>query len=445
MNETIVYSLLGLSCVLSLVACILSLTVKSKAGENEINSMRQEVVNELRATRQEIALSTQSSLSALGTALTDAQRQNGGLQDKRLEELTSQLTLRNDALQRTVTDMLSRVDKRFESFTTQSEQKLEGVRTTMENRLAAMQEDNGRRLEQMRATVDEKLQKTLDERLTQSFGQVSQRLEEVYKGLGEMQTLAVGVGDLKKVLTNVKTRGIMGEFQLEAILEQILSPEQYEKNVITKKGTGNPVEFAIRLPGDDRGYVYLPIDAKFHADAYSQLVDAYERGESVAIDLAGKELEKRIKASAKDIRDKYIDPPFTTDFGILFLPFEGLYAEVVRRGMIETLQRDYHINIAGPTTMAALLNSLQMGFRTLAIQKRTGEVWSVLGAVKTEFEKFGEVLEATQRKLDQAGKELDTLVGARTRQIQRRLKSVTTMPEPEALAVLAPAEFEEEN
>ncbi len=292
--------------------------------------------------------------------------------------------------------------------------------------------------------MDEKLQKTLEDRISQSFRLVSERLEQVYKGLGEMQTLATGVGDLKKVLANVKTRGILGEIQLGAILEEILAEEQYETNVVTKKGSKNPVEYAVKLPGNDSGPVYLPIDAKFPADAYASLMDAYESGNTEQIAAAGKLLEQRIKQSAKDIRDKYIDPPGTTDFGILFLPFEGLYAEAVRRGLVEVLQRDYRINIAGPTTMAALLNSLQMGFRTLAIQKRSGEVWNVLGAVKTEFETFGKVLTATQQRIEQAGSELDKLVGVRTRQIQRKLRDVATLPEQEATLLLDSSEAEAE-
>jgi len=244
-----------------------------------------------------------------------------------------------------------------------------------------------------------------------------------------MQTLTSGVGDLKKVLSNVKTRGILGEIQLGAILEQILSPEQYDTNVVTKKGTANPVEYAVCLPGEGDVPVYLPIDAKFPADAYAQLMDAYEAADTVQVEILGKQLEQRVRSAAKDIHDKYIDPPATTDFAIMFLPFEGLYAEVVRRGMVEVLQRDYKINIAGPTTMAALLNSLQMGFKTLAIQKRSSEVWQVLGAVRTEFDKFADVLAATQQRLEQAGSELDKLVGVRTRQIQRKLRAVGELPE----------------
>ena len=288
----------------------------------------------------------------------------------------------------------------------------------------------------MRQTVDEKLQTTLNDRITQSFQLVNERLEQVYAGLGEMKTLASGVGDLKKVLSNVKTRGILGEVQLGAILEQILAPEQYAANVKTRPGTTHFVEYAVKLPGTDEDTVWLPIDAKFPVDAYSQLLDAYESGDPDAVKAAGNLLEQRIKAFAKDIRDKYVAPPYTTDFGIMFLPIEGLYAEVVRRGLIETLQNDYHVNIAGPTTMAALLNSLQMGFKTLAIQKRSGEVWKLLGAVKTEFDKFGTVVEAAQKRLEQAGSELDKLVTTRTRMIQRKLAQVTSLPDAEATALI---------
>lgn len=313
---------------------------------------------------------------------------------------------------------------------------LENIRRAVSGQLDTIRQENTRQLEQMRQTVDEKLQKTLNDRISQSFQLVNERLEQVYAGLGEMKTLASGVGDLKKVLSNVKTRGVLGEFQLGAILEQILSPEQYEANVKTRPGSTHYVEYAIKLPGNDDGTVWLPIDAKFPVDAYTQLLDAYDTGDADAVKAAGSALDARIRTFAKDIRDKYIDPPNTTDFGIMFLPIEGLYAEVVRRGLVEVLQRDYHVNIAGPTTMAAVLNSLQMGFRTLAIQKRSGEVWKVLGAVKTEFEKFGSAVKAAQNRLEQASDELDKLVGVRTRQIQRKLANVTNLAEPEAVALL---------
>ena len=298
----------------------------------------------------------------------------------------------------------------------------------MNERFRQMQEENARQMEEIRSTVDEKLQKTLDERIGQSFQVVSQRLDQVSRGLGEMQNLAAGVGDLKKVLSNVKTRGILGEVQLGSILSEILPPEQYAENVNTTGIGSNTVEFAVRLPGDGDRPVWLPIDSKFPGDSYARLVDAYDSGDKTAVIAAQRNLIQMIRKEAKDIRDKYITPPATTNFGILFLPFEGLYAEVVRLGMIEQLQRDYNVNIAGPTTMAALLNSLQMGFRTLAIQKRSGEVWQVLGAVKTELGNFEAVLTKAQKNLNQANNNLETLIGVRTRAMQRRLKDVTELP-----------------
>ena len=298
----------------------------------------------------------------------------------------------------------------------------------MNERFRQMQEENARQMEEIRSTVDEKLQKTLDERIGQSFQVVSQRLDQVSRGLGEMQNLAAGVGDLKKVLSNVKTRGILGEVQLGSILSEILPPEQYAENVNTTGIGSNTVEFAVRLPGDGDRPVWLPIDSKFPGDSYARLVDAYDSGDKTAVIAAQRNLIQMIRKEAKDIRDKYIAPPATTNFGILFLPFEGLYAEVVRLGMIEQLQRDYNVNIAGPTTMAALLNSLQMGFRTLAIQKRSGEVWQVLGAVKTELGNFEAVLTKAQKNLNQANNNLETLIGVRTRAMQRRLKDVTELP-----------------
>ena len=318
------------------------------------------------------------------------------------------------------------------SFNTiENERRLEAIRITMENRLSSIQNENSIQLDKMRETVDEKLQKTLESRISESFKMVSERLEQVYKGLGEMQTLASGVGDLKKVLSNVKSRGVLGEIQLGAILEEILTKEQYEANVVTKKGSQSFVEYAIKLPGDSSP-VYLPIDAKFPADAYSKLLESYDLGDLTEIESSKSILIKRLKSFAKDIHDKYIDPPNTTEFAIMFLPFEGLYAEAVRLGMVEELQRLYKINIAGPTTTAALLNSLQMGFKTLAIQKRSSEVWDVLGAVKTEFDKFETVLESAQSRIEQANSELDKLIGVRTRQIKRKLKDVEAIENPDA-------------
>ena len=329
-------------------------------------------------------------------------------------------------------------EARFKTFEFGNEQKLDAIRQTMERRLFVMQTENGKKLDEMRQVVDEKLQKTLETRMTQSFQLVNQRLEQVYKGLGEMQTLAAGVGDLKKVLSNVKTRGILGEIQLGAILEEILSQEQYATNVATKPGSRDRVEYAVKLPTEDGTSVYLPIDSKFPGDLYGNLQDAYETGDLEQVRLCVSALTTEIKKEAKDIRDKYIDPPNTTEFAILFLPFEGLYAEAVNRGLVEELQRSFRVNIAGPSTMAALLNSLQMGFRTFAIQKRSGEVWRVLGAVKTEFENFEKILLSSQKKLLQANDDLDKLIGVRTRTIVRKLRSVERLDEFSAGQVLGP-------
>lgn len=296
-----------------------------------------------------------------------------------------------------------------------------------------------KRLEEIRQTVDEKLQQTLNERISQSFRLVNEQLANVQKGLGEMQSLAQDVGGLKRVLSNVKTRGNIGEIQLSMLLEQLLAPEQYEANVHTRKGSDAVVEFAVKLPGKDdaREFVYLPIDAKFPKDVYEQLLDAYDAADPQQIEAAGKQLEATIKKMAKDISEKYLAPPATTDFGIMFLPFEGIYAEVVRRStLLEDLQRNYKIVVTGPTTLAAILNSLQMGFRTLAIQKHSGEVWTILGAVKKEFEKIGGMLEKAQRNLQTASGQIEEVLGTRTRAIQRRLKEVDTLSDREARTIL---------
>ncbi|WP_368041525.1 DNA recombination protein RmuC [Bittarella massiliensis (ex Durand et al. 2017)] len=427
--------LIVLAAVLALQAAVLIVLLRRR-GDTGGEALKEALRQEAQAARADTLQTVQTSVAGLGEVLAQSQRQFTAVLNERLGDLNTQLTLRQESLQQSVDRSVRGTDARMAEFTRQSAQQMEQMRATLQNRVSAMQEDNARQLDRIRLTVDEKLQKTLDERLGQSFKVVSERLEQVYKGLGEMQTLAVGVGDLKKVLSNVKTRGILGEIQLGAILEQILAPEQYGQNVCTKPGSKNVVEFAVKLPGDGEEPVWLPVDAKFPADAYAQLMDAYDRGDPAEIEQLGAALERRVKQFAKDIRDKYIAPPYTTDFGILFLPVEGLYAEVVRRGLVETLQNEYKISLAGPTTMAAMLNSLQMGFRTLAIQKRSGEVWQVLGAVKTEFGKFEGALSAAQQRLEQAGSELDRLVGVRTRQIQRRLKEVSQLPEEEAGEVL---------
>ncbi len=354
------------------------------------------------------------------------------------QELGAALKLSSDSLQQRLTenirvqkDQLDSFSKQLMAMTQLNEEKLEAMRKTMETQLQVLQEDNTRKLEQMRATVDEKLQGTLDKRLGESFKQVSERLEQVYKGLGEMRTLATGVGDLKKVLTNVKTRGTWGEIRLSHILEQILTPDQYDVNVATKKNSTERVEFAIKLPGqqaDREKIVWMPIDSKFPQEDYHRLMDAQETADKELAEKSIKNLEMRIKAEARHIKEKYLDPPNTTDFGIMFLPVEGLYAEVLRRpGLCDTLQREHRIVVTGPTTLAALLNSLQMGFRTLAIEKRSSEVWQLLGVVKTEFGKFGDVLAKTKKKLLEAGNTIDK-AEIRTRAIERKLREVQEAP-----------------
>lgn len=340
------------------------------------------------------------------------------------EELTASMRAFQEAFERGIASFNQLQKEKFEAL---NEQQREWVSHAE------------KRLEEIRQTVDEKLQRTLNERITQSFRLVNVQLENVQKGLGEMQSLAQDVGGLKRVLSNVKTRGNIGEIQLSMLLEQVLAPEQYESNVHTRKGSDAVVEFAVKLPGrdDERAFVYLPIDAKFPKDVYEQLLDAYDTADPQRIEAAGKQLEATIRKMARDISDKYLAPPATTDFGIMFLPFEGIYAEVVRRSaLLEELQRSYKVVVTGPTTLAAILNSLQMGFRTLAIQKHSGEVWTILGAVKKEFEKMGGMLEKAQRNLQTASGQIDEVLGTRTRAIQRRLKDVDTLSDREARAIL---------
>ena len=370
--------------------------------------------------------------------MDDLEKQFQQLQNQMQESQKGDAALlaRQDLLIQSVESSLEKLQARQTDNAMQTEQKLDQMRRSLSESLERMQTGNQAQLDSIRKTVDEKLQETLDRKLNDSFQLVSQRLEQVYKGLGEMQTLAAGVGDLKKVLSNVKTRGVLGEIQLGAILEQLLAPDQYAVNVATKQGSQANVEYAIRLPGTDGSPVWLPVDAKFPLDAYEQLLAAYDTADAAQVEVAVKALKTRVKSFAKDVQTKYIDPPNTTDFAILFIPVEGLYAELVRAGMVEILQREYKVTLAGPTTMSALLNSLQMGFRTLAIQKRSSEVWKVLGAVKSEFDKFATVLEAAQNRLNQANSELDKLVGTRTRQIQRTLKNVETLPDESILAAL---------
>lgn len=383
---------------------------------------RAELAESLRQTRIELSnnldnltLKLEQKLALINDGLNKSAKDNR-------QELSQSLKYFSDSFSANVKEFNELQKQKFDAMATKQD---ELVKTTE------------LKLEKMRETVDEKLHKTLEERLGQSFKIVSERLEAVQKGLGEMQNLANGVGDLKKVLTNVKTRGVLGEIQLGNILEQIMAPEQYAANVKTKQGSNDHVEYAIKLPGNNGNEVYLPVDAKFPQEDYVRLQTAYDNGDITAIDAANKALVQSVKKFAKDIRDKYIDPPYTTDFGIMFLPIEGLFAEIVRQPeIVAVLQRDYKIIVTGPTTLAAMLNSLQMGFKTLAIQKRSSEVWQILGAVKTEFGKFGGVLQKAQKKISEANVELDNLVGTRTKIMLSKLKNVEGLPLTESTKVL---------
>jgi len=383
-----------------------------------------------RVLREELGRSRQESAFGDRQAREEMRATLGHLTDSILNRMTQIARLQKDQL-----DSFS---KQLADLTRLNEGKLDALRLTMESRLQSMQASNTEKLDQMRNVVDEKLQSTLEKRLGESFKQVSERLEQVYTGLGEMRSLAAGVGDLKKVLTNVKTRGTWGEIRLSHILEQILTPEQYAVNVVTRRGGTERVEFAIRLPGQDdaaEGVVWLPIDAKFPQEDYQRLLDAQEAADKEAADRALKSLEQRVKLEARSIREKYIDPPHTTDFGILFVPVEGLYAEVLRiPGLCDILQREHRIVVTGPTTLAALLNSLQMGFRTLAIGKRSNAVWALLGSVKTEFGKFGDTLARTRKKLEEATQTIDQ-AEVRTRAIERSLRQVEEAPLDKQLAL----------
>ena len=381
------------------------------------------------------------------TELTDSLSRTGKEQSDKLEALIVKIEDKNRELRADIEKSFKvfaeGFDRNVKSFNDLQREKF----TQLDDRQAKLMESTENKLEQMRATVDEKLQKTLNERLGQSFEMVGKQLESVQKGLGEMQTLATDVGGLKKVLSNVKLRGNVGEVQLAMILEQTLAPTQYDVNVRTKAGSSDPVEFAIKLPGrseDESSVVYLPIDAKFPKDVYEQLLNAYEHASTDEIEVATKALESTIKKMAKDIRDKYIDPPNTTDFAILFLPFESIYAEVIRRsGLVDQLRDEFKITVAGPTTLVAILNSLQMGFRTLALQKRSSEVWKVLGSVKKEFENFGGMLEKAQKNIQTGMSQLDEVVGTRTRAIQRQLRGVDSLPAADSDNKILPDIIEE--
>ena len=426
----------GVAVCVILMGVTVFLTAKSaRKNERRLRKMEEEIGEWIEsqsagqtagsaALKAELGIQLEQSVRVLGELLSSVQQTASAANSASIAALERQLFTSQSALS----------DALRGSLEAQSRQ-LEALRGEVSRQLGQMREENASAMVQMRQTVDEKLQTTLERKMNESFKQVSERLEQVYKGLGEMQTLASGVGDLKKVLSNVKTRGILGEIQLGAILSEILAPEQYLTDVATVSGSRNRVEFAVKLPGED-GAVLLPIDSKFPTDAYAALQAAYDSADSERIKSAGAVLEARIKSFAKDIHDKYIAPPETTAFGIMFLPSEGLYAEAVNRGLSEAVQRSYNISIAGPSTMAALLNALQMGFQTLALQKRSQQVWQLLGAVRTEFDRFTEVLVSTQKRLQLAGDDLDRLVGVRTRAINRRLREVERLDETSARELL---------
>lgn len=404
--------------------------------EQKLISVEKVLREEFTVNREESRKNEQSNRTEIGSSIEKLSA----------TILSNMIELSN--LQKNQFDTYSRtMERTLDAFNYNLRSSIDDLTKLQNEKFVELTKSTEENLEKMRVTVDEKLQSTLERRLSESFKVVSERLEQVHKGLGEMQSLAAGVGDLKKVLSNTKMRGVLGEVQLERILEQFLSPEQYEKNVITKKGSRETVEFAIKLPGKDydNKTVYLPLDAKFPLEVYNKLLDAYDLQNQAQIDAASKNLERFIKKSAKDIRDKYIDPPNTTDFGLMFLPTEGIYAEVLKnQSLVEFVQREYNINITGPTTLVALLNSLQMGFRSLAIEKHSSEVWKILGAVKTEFSKFETVLNSAQNKLNQASSEIDKLVGTRTRQINRKLKNVDKLSFDDTGLYLSSEESEEE-
>ena len=427
------YILILLVCVLILNIVVLMFVIKQNRGASELRNneafiqrmlseQEDAILREIQLVREELGRSIREQLAEnrmeLGCRIEDLRKEIAGNQAIQLQQL--QETLNRNLL---TTNELQR--EKLEAMTRQQEQL---VKTTE------------KRLDDMRLMVEEKLQKTLNERIGQSFELVRTQLENVQQGLGEMKSLAQDVGGLKRVLTNVKTRGTFGEVQLGALLEQMLSPEQYEANVKTKKKGTEFVEFAVKLPGKEDGLecVYLPIDAKFPKDAYEQYLDAYESGNVETINATSRQLETIVKKMARDIRDKYLDPPYTTDFGIMFLPFENIYAEVIRRtALVEQLQREYRVMVTGPTTLGAILNSLQMGFRTLAIEKRSSEVWTVLAAVKTEFGKFGGMLQKVQNNLETASTQLDEVIGRRTRVIERKLKNIEALPADQSASILS--------
>lgn len=439
--------LLGLLALILVLLILIWARQKPQAGvapellqsnERLERELRDELGRSASGTRQELVQGLAQFQQVLSQGLQNS-NQSLSAQALAAREAQDAAALRGAQAQAESLQRLSEaMRQQLQAMSTGNEQRLAELRLTVEQRLTSIQQDNEKKLEQMRATVDEKLHATLEQRLGESFKQVAERLEQVHKGLGEMQNLARDVGSLNRVLTNVKTRGVFGEVQLAGLLDQVFTPEQYASNVATLPGSNERVEFAISLPGqrDDGRPLWLPIDAKFPREDYERLLDAQERADAPAAEAAGKAIENRLRLEARTIRDKYVAPPHTTDFGILFVPTEGLYAEALRRpGLLESLQREHKVMLCGPTTLLATLTSLQMGFRTLALEKRSAEVWEVLGAVKTEFGKFGDVLAKAKKKLEEAGNTLDA-AEVRTRAMTRKLKGVEALPDDAAQRML---------
>ena len=439
--DWILYLLLALAAAGDiLLAVVLAKVMRKNAGPEQkidtaddfvravtpvLQSETDLLAEQLRAMQGESARTTSATLRDFSAVLAENQRQSAANSTARLEAIDRAGAARQRAANDALLAQLTMMENRLKNLEDSNATRMDSVRGALVQGLNTIRADNNKKLDEIRGTVEEKLQDTLQQRINDSFKTVSAQLEQVYKGLGEMQNLAADVGSLKQVLSGVKTRGILGEVQLGAILEQILAPGQYEENVATVPGSTNRVEFAVKLPGQG-GPVWLPIDAKFPGDTYAHLQAAQQRGDAAAVNAMRKALNNVLRAEAKDIHDKYIEVPYTTSFGILFLPFEGLYAEVINLGMVETLQQNFQVNIAGPSTMAAMLNALQMGFQTLAIQKRSTEVWQVLQQVQTEFDRFADVLQKTQNALHSADSQLERLVGTRTRAIQRQLGAIQT-------------------
>ena len=410
--------------IILIIALIIELTLffVTMMKKNSSEQVKKELEEQNSRLRQELNASANENMRSIVDIVSKNQNDLNSAQLRQLDTISSSLAQKQQLTCDMFAQMSNQLENRFQSFALESEQKLDIIRRSVENKLTNIQSENNQHLDKIQGIVDINLQKTLDDRMTQAFSAVNERLEQVYKGLGEMQNLASGVGDLKKVLSNVKTRGILGEIQLGAIMQEIFSPSQYITNAKIKNGF---VEFALKIPNEADEEILLPIDSKFPADTYSALVDAYNDGNPATIDSAKKALITTLKSEAKDISAKYIVPPSTTDFAVMFLPFESLYAEAVNSGMIEVLLRDYHVCVAGPSNMAAFLSSVQMCFRNMAIRKHSDDVWKVLGEVRTEFDKFADALEKTQQRIEIANDELNKLVGVRTRQMQKQLRKVS--------------------